>query len=192
MADDEVVEEVEGGEKLKPVVAKAEDDGSDSTDDESLGEGSDGGDSEDDSPEWDENGDVAEQLIRLSYSEIKLVNCDFLSEFGAAEPFLVDGDALVASVLTNPLLDLSKGIQTLHVVHAVESILASLTVRGANFGVFFFKGNSVFWQRMGPIAAAARETVLQHLVLLNKQRQLQSKPPAVRLHVVPGQCASSP
>jgi len=190
MADAEVVEEVPDQLKVAKAPAAAgaakEEGASDSSEDESLGEAGSDHDSEDDSPEWDENGDVAEQLIGLSYSEIKIVNCDFLSEFGAAEPFLIDGDALVASVLTNPLLDLSKGIQTLHVVHTVESILSNLAVRGANFGVFFFKGNTVFWQRMGAIAAAARETVLQHLLLVNKQLGMQGKPAAVRLHVVPG------
>ena len=50
--------------------------------------------SEDETPY--ENVAPHEYLLDCSYEAIKICNIDFLTDFGSAEPFLVDGDALVA------------------------------------------------------------------------------------------------
>ena len=52
--------------------------------------------SEDETPSRDENVAPHEYLLDCSYEAIKICNIDFLTDFGSAEPFLVDGDALVA------------------------------------------------------------------------------------------------
>lgn len=134
-----------------------------------------GADSDDETAEYDETRPPEEQLMDFAYCAIKIVNCDFLSEFGAAEPFVIDGDSLVAHALTEPLLTRGGAAQSLHVVHVVESILSAMTKRGANFQVFFFEGNSALWDRMGPTACAMRELVMNHLLMANAQ--VRARPP---------------
>ena len=152
------------------------------SDEESSEAESMGADSDDETPEYDENRPPEEQLMDFAYCAIKIVNCDFLSEFGAAEPFVIDGDSLVAHALTDPLLTRGGAAQSLHVVHIVESILASMTKRGANFQVFFFEGNMALWDRMGPTACAMRELVMNHLLMVNAQVQLNPHPPTLQTH----------
>jgi hypothetical protein len=145
------------------------------SDEESSEAESMGADSDDETPEYDENRPPEEQLMDFAYCAIKIVNCDFLSEFGAADPCVIDGDSLVAHALTDPLLTPGGAAQSLHVVHIVESILAAMTKRGANFQVFFFEGNMALWDRMGPTACAMRELVMNHLLMANAQ--VQAAPP---------------
>jgi len=144
------------------------------------------GDSDDECEDFDDSKQPEDQLLDYSFSAIKVVNCDFLGDFGAAEVFMIDGDALIARALVDRLLDTTCGGQMLHLVHTVEAILQGLKQRGAHFELFFFEGNRTLWQKMGTRARAARAVVLRHFQLVNKQRELQGQPAAVRIHLLPG------
>ena len=64
-------------------------------------------------------------------------HCDFLSDFGRCEPFLLDGDALMMNALSNKYLDWRNGGQFLHLIYIVEQFLSLLWSRGAHFEIFF-------------------------------------------------------
>ena len=176
----EVQPSVEGQEEEDPVSGEEEEE-----EEEEQEEGSDG-DSDDECEDYDDSKPPEDQLLHYTFSAIKVVHCDFLGEFGAAEVFMIDGDALVAKALTDPLLDPTCGGQMLHLVHVVESILQDLQQRGAHFELFFFEGHVALWHRMGARARAARAVVLRHFQHVNKLRELQGQPPAVGLHLLPG------
>ena len=163
----EVQPSVEGQEE--------EDPGSGEEEEEAEAEQEEGsaGDSDDECEDYDDSKPPEDQLLHYTFSAIKVVHCDFLGEFGAAEVFMIDGDALVAKALTDPLLDPTCGGQMLHLVHVVESILQDLQQRGAHFELFFFEGHVALWHRMGARARAARAVVLRHFQHVNKLRELQ-------------------
>ena len=160
--------------------------GSEEDDDQFEEQPDEGGDSDDECEDFDDSKPPEDQLLHYSFNAIKVLDCEFLGDFGAAEVFLIDGDALVAKALTNRLLDTTFGGQMLHLVHSVESILHGLKQRGANFELFFFEGNRTLWNKMGPRARAARAVILRHFQLVNKQRELQGRPPAVGVNLLPG------
>ena len=145
-----------------------------------------GGDSDDDCDGIDANLPPEEKLLHYSYNAIKVVPTDFLGDFGAAEPFMIDGDALIAKALNDNLLDTTCGGQMLHVVWTVENILQDLRQRGAHFELFFFEGNLGLWHKMGARARAARAVVMRHFQCANKKREVQGMQPAVVINVLPG------
>jgi len=173
-----------------PPAAEGEDDEdllSGSEEEDSENDEEDGaGDSDDECAEFDDSKSPEEQLLDYSYSALKVVNCDFLGDFGAAEMFMIDGDALIAKALVDRLLDTTCGGQMLHLVYTVEALLQGLKQRGAHFELFFFEGNRTLWQKMGARARGARAVVLRHFQLVNKQRELQGQAPAVGIHLLPG------
>ena len=169
----------EGEEDEDPLSGSEEEDGDPDEEDGA-------GDSDDECEEFDDSKSPAVQLLDYSYRAIKVVNCDFLGDFGAAEMFMIDGDALIAHALVDRLLDTTCGGQMLHLVHTVEAILQGLKQRGAHFELFFFEGNRTLWQKMGARARASRAVVLRHFQLVNKQRELQGLAPAVGIHLLPG------
>ena len=155
--------------------------------DEDLEEGeSDGDCSEDETPARDESVPVHEYLADCSYEAIKTCNIDFLTDFGSAEPFLIDGDSLVAYALANPYLSRKCGLQMLQVVHTIETTLARMMERGASFELFFFKGNSVLWRELGKAAEMARYAVIQHFATANRKRESSGAAPLVKLHILEG------
>ncbi len=89
--------------------------------------------------------------------------CDFLSDFGRCEPFLLDGDALMMYALSNKYLDWRNGGQFLHLMYVVEQFLALLWSRGANFEIFFLMENEVIFQHIGPSYQLARNILIHHL-----------------------------
>jgi hypothetical protein len=137
-------------------------------------------------PEWSEDAPIEVQMLDLAYSAIRIQNCDFLSEFGAAEPFLVDGESLVAFALSNALLDCSSGGQTLHITHIVEATLSNLAIRGACFDVFFFEGYAPLWRQQGDLACMTREIIIKHLSLCAAHAKICGKPITTRVHFLPG------
>ena len=140
--------------------------------------------SEDETPY--ENVAPHEYLLDCSYEAIKICNIDFLTDFGSAEPFLVDGDALVAHALANPYLDKKCGLQLLHVTHIVENTLSRLKERGANFNMFFFEGNAVLWKELGKGAEMAHYAIMQHFLMVNRKRELACEQPVLKVHALPG------
>ena len=186
MADDTPMEtKPEGevpaeGEEDEEILSGSE--GEEVSEDEEMGDG----DSDDECEDFDESKPPEDQLLHYSFNAIKMQPCNPLGDFGAAEVFLIDGDALVAKALCDRLLDTTCGGQMLHLVHTVESILQALKLRGAHFELFFFEGNNALWQRMGARQRSGRAVVLRHLQLVNKQRELQGQPPVVTLHILPG------
>jgi hypothetical protein len=173
--------------EVQPSVDVQEDEDPVSGEEDDDDEEEEGGDSDDECEDYDDSKPPEDQLLHYTFSAITgVVHCDFLGEFGAAEVFMIDGDALVAKALTDPLLDPTCGGQMLHLVHVVESILQDLQQRGAHFELFFFEGHVALWHRMGARSRAARAVVLRHFQHVNKQRELQGQPPAVGLHLLPG------
>jgi hypothetical protein len=159
----------------------------DEEDEEELEEGENDNDcSEDETPARDESIPVHQYLLDCSYEAIKICNIDFLTDFGSAEPFLIDGDSLVAYALTNPYLNKKSGLQMLHVVHIVETTLARMMERGANFDIFFFEGNAVLWREQDTASALARAVIIQHFNQMNRARELAGQGPLVKVHLLPG------
>jgi hypothetical protein len=155
-------------------------------DDEDMEEEDDAECSEDESPERDPSVPVDEFLLDCSFEAIKICNIDFLTDFGSAEPFLIDGDSLVAYALASPYLNRKCGLQLLQVIHTIETTLARLMERGATFDIFFFEGSEVLWKELDPSCEFARNAVMQHFLMLNRTRELSGTPPLVRIHVLPG------
>ena len=71
---------------------------------------------------------------------------DVFSEFGATAPFIIDGDALLAHCLEDPLVDWTHGGQPLHVCYTVQAFLHALQVRDARFRVVFFDSYTPAWR----------------------------------------------
>ena len=107
--------------------------------------------------------------------------CDFLSDFGRSEPFLLDGDALTMYALSKKHLDWRNGGQYLHLVYIVEQFLAQVWSRGANFDIFFLMGNDRIYQLLGPSYELGRNIVVHHL----RTHESKVKIP-FKLHLIPG------
>ena len=107
--------------------------------------------------------------------------CDFLSDFGRSEPFLLDGDALTMYALSKKHLDWRNGGQYLHLVCIVEQFLAQVWSRGANFDIFFLMGNDRIYQLLGPSYELGRNIVVHHL----RTHESKVKIP-FKLHLIPG------
>jgi hypothetical protein len=176
---------MESEEEKKPVEVADMEDG-DEEDEDMEDEASDGQCSEDETPDRDPSVPVHEFMVDCSYEAIKICNIDFLTDFGSAEPFLIDGDALVAYALSNPYLNRKCGLQTLQVVHIIETTLARMMERGAKFEIFFFAGNAVLWREYDKAAEMARYITIQHFVTMNRVRQLSGQTPLANIHILPG------
>jgi hypothetical protein len=107
--------------------------------------------------------------------------CDFLSDFGRSEPFLLDGDALLMHALADASLDWRNGGQFLHLVYIVEKFLAHLRGRGANFDIFFLMQNENIFQRFGPSYDLCRNILVHHL----RSYESSGKLP-LRIHLISG------
>ena len=108
-------------------------------------------------------------------------HCDFLSDFGRSEPFLLDGDALMMHAHANTVLDWRNGGQFLHLVYIVEQFLAHLRSRGANFDIFFLMQNETIFQRFGPSYGLSRNIIVHHL----RSHESRGNFP-LRIHLVHG------
>eukprot|EP00284_Hemiselmis_tepida_P005434 CAMPEP_0174951038 /NCGR_PEP_ID=MMETSP1355-20121228/94642_1 /TAXON_ID=464990 /ORGANISM="Hemiselmis tepida, Strain CCMP443" /LENGTH=624 /DNA_ID=CAMNT_0016198679 /DNA_START=48 /DNA_END=1919 /DNA_ORIENTATION=+ len=187
---DEEMKDKEKEEAEKATLSRGNSDASDDDDDED-GEGmemmlSTEGSSALNIPEWNSEEPIEAQMVSLCYDQVRVQTCDFLSEFGAAEQFLIDGESMVAWALCNPLLDNTHGGQTLHAAHIIESALQSLRERGACFEIFFFEGYAPLWRQQGDLHCMARELLIKHLSLAAAQAKLEGRPQPIRAHMIPG------
>ncbi|PHH83095.1 hypothetical protein CDD82_3630 [Ophiocordyceps australis] len=78
------------------------------------------------------------QLSRW-YRNIFPTRVDIVGDYAGKELFAIHGDSLLLYSLMESRVDFSNGLQLLHAVHAVESLLSALQVRGCNFHVLWFK-----------------------------------------------------
>jgi hypothetical protein len=108
-----------------------------------------------------DSSNLQKDMSRLT-SKYKVDWADFLKDFGASERFLIDGDALFLHACRNKLLDwLCRG-QHLHIVWIMEKLLSRLQQKRAVFDIFFFTGNTDFFDTLGPSFRLAREVVVRH------------------------------
>ncbi|CAG7849772.1 Uncharacterized helicase C694.02 [Serendipita indica DSM 11827] len=89
--------------------------------------------------------DALEELNKKWFTSLKPRWVDIIGSYAGKELFLVDGDALIQTVLDDPLLELGRkdscDWQILHAFYSVESILDNLRKRGAEFHIAFFESN---------------------------------------------------
>jgi ATP-dependent RNA helicase DDX60 len=97
---------------------------------------------------------------------------DLVSEVGAAELFLIDGDSLLLDLLhsEDAKIDWTYGGQFLHLTFIVERYLSWFKQRGGNFRVLFFDCNRALWIKADSkdelktwSRLAARECIIRHL-----------------------------
>eukprot|EP00961_Rhodomonas_salina_P033844 455174-Rhodomonas_salina.1 len=122
------------------------------------------------------SGSVDDDLLHMLGAEY----ADFLKDFGTSEPFLIDGDGVVAHAMSDPLLDWRHGGQLLHLTYLVETFLGKLRQAGAVFEVFFFTGNSALFNHLSPSLRLARDAIVKHL------SQAQFSENCVKVHLLPG------
>lgn len=73
------------------------------------------------------------------------VDIEILSDFGELDQFVIDGDGLVAHILSDPCLDWKLGGQFLHAVYLAEVLIGKLLERNAVFTVVFFTESRHVW-----------------------------------------------
>ncbi len=73
------------------------------------------------------------------------VDIEILSDFGELDQFVIDGDGLVAHILSDPSLDWKMGGQFLHAVYLAEVLVGKLLERNAVFTVVFFTESRHVW-----------------------------------------------
>ncbi len=73
------------------------------------------------------------------------VDVEILSDFGELDQFVIDGDGLVAHILSDPCLDWNLGGQFLHAVYLAEVLIGKLLERNAVFTVVFFTESRHVW-----------------------------------------------
>jgi hypothetical protein len=73
------------------------------------------------------------------------VDIEILSDFGELDQFVIDGDGLVAHILSDPSLDWKMGGQFLHAVYIAEVLIGKLLERNAVFTVVFFTEARHVW-----------------------------------------------
>lgn len=89
---------------------------------------------------------------------------DLFSDFGGANVFIIDIDALILELFCDKHLLWQKGAQTLHAVYLVEQALHNFSVRGGLFEVVCFtESSNIIWKKFGPNRLFAREVILLHL-----------------------------
>jgi hypothetical protein len=82
--------------------------------------------------------DVASQ-IEAFYSELQPRYLDILSSLGSSQSVVIDGDAVLLQVLTDPRLDLSHGVQWALFYYLVEQALLPFLERKARVQVVLFQ-----------------------------------------------------
>eukprot|EP01122_Echinamoeba_exundans_P005175 TRINITY_DN15344_c0_g1_i1.p1 TRINITY_DN15344_c0_g1~~TRINITY_DN15344_c0_g1_i1.p1 ORF type:complete len:1714 (-),score=344.76 TRINITY_DN15344_c0_g1_i1:9-5150(-) len=117
----------------------------------------------------------ASDLYKLQTKEYAILHpqwMDLVSEVGAAELFLIDGDSLLLDLLhsEDANIDWSYGGQFLHLTFMVERYLSWFKQRGGNFRVVFFDCNRALWIKPNAqddlkvwSRLAARECIIRHL-----------------------------
>jgi len=73
------------------------------------------------------------------------MDTEILSDFGELDQFVIDGDGLVAHILSDPSLDWKLGGQFLHAVYLAEVLIGKLLERNAVFTVVFFTESRHVW-----------------------------------------------
>ncbi|EJF64914.1 P-loop containing nucleoside triphosphate hydrolase protein [Dichomitus squalens LYAD-421 SS1] len=67
---------------------------------------------------------------------------DLIGDYAGSEPFIVDGEALIAMVLEDPLLALGRthdiSFQCLHVVYTLECMIKQISMRSDSFDIVFW------------------------------------------------------
>ncbi|PSK58644.1 hypothetical protein B9Z65_6659 [Elsinoe australis] len=89
-----------------------------------------------------DNASEAPKTLQEWYKRLSSRTVDLIGDYAGNELFLVEGDSLILNCLDNKDIDLQGGFQLLHAVYAIESFLASLLQRKANFHIAFFKSHA--------------------------------------------------
>ncbi|KAK0440417.1 uncharacterized protein EV420DRAFT_1315927 [Desarmillaria tabescens] len=93
---------------------------------------------------------------------------DLIGDYAGDEPFIIDGESLLQSVLDDPLLAIGRNdgiFQALHAMYILENTLKSFVSRKANFEV-------IFWRRQTSFVHSSRHLARQ--ILLKHLQQLSS------------------
>ncbi|KAL6921861.1 hypothetical protein FSHL1_005829 [Fusarium sambucinum] len=77
--------------------------------------------------------------LRDWYEGQSPLTVDIVGDFAGRELFAIHGESLIRYCLAEAKVDLDKGFQLLHAVHAVEKLLSELKRRDCNFDVLFFR-----------------------------------------------------
>jgi hypothetical protein len=124
--------------------------------------------SDDDVPDTELHSSNLQKVLSRLASKNKVDWADFLKDFGASERFLIDGDALFLHACRDELLNWLCGGQHLHVVWIMEKLLSRLQQKRAIFDIFFFIGNTRYFDALGPCFRLAREVVVRHFAQFPK------------------------
>ncbi|KAK0440413.1 uncharacterized protein EV420DRAFT_1133707 [Desarmillaria tabescens] len=102
---------------------------------------------------------------------------DLIGDYAGDEPFIIDGESLLQSVLDDPLLAIGRNddtsFQALHAIYILENTLKSFVSRKANVEVVFWRNNIHATTRPGQTSFVhssrhlAREILLKHLQQLS-------------------------
>ncbi|KAK0207916.1 hypothetical protein DFS33DRAFT_392484 [Desarmillaria ectypa] len=103
---------------------------------------------------------------------------DLIGDYAGDEPFIIDGESLIQSVLDDPLLAIGRNddisFQTLHAVYNLENTLKSFISRKANAEVVFWRNNIHASTRPGQTSFVHSSRHLARQILLKHLQQLSS------------------
>ncbi|KAF4550357.1 DEAD/DEAH box helicase-like protein 4 [Elsinoe fawcettii] len=86
--------------------------------------------------------DKAARRVLNWYQGLSNRTVDLIGDYAGSELFLVEGDSLILHCLDSRDIDLHNGLQLLHAIYAIESFLAALLQRKANFHIAFFDNHA--------------------------------------------------
>ncbi|KAL4912359.1 DEAD/DEAH box helicase [Aspergillus aurantiobrunneus] len=107
---------------------------------------------------------------------------DLVGDYAGDELFLIEGDSLLLQCFSDKNLDLSHGLQLVHITYLVEKFLAQLHQRKCVFHIVFFTDHAQICvppnahEALWPKYLLAREAVQQHLV-----QKLQTTIPSIQV-----------
>ncbi|PBK64183.1 P-loop containing nucleoside triphosphate hydrolase protein [Armillaria solidipes] len=113
---------------------------------------------------------------------------DLIGDYAGDEPFIIDGESLIQSVLDDPLLAIGRnndtGFQALHAIYSLENTLKSFVSRKANVEIVFWRNNTHATITPGQTPFVHSSRYLARQILLKHLQQLS--------HIIPTHQFDSP
>ncbi|KAK0232741.1 hypothetical protein IW262DRAFT_1326544 [Armillaria fumosa] len=111
---------------------------------------------------------------------------DLIGDYAGDEPFIIDGESLIQSVLDDALLAIGRnddtGFQALHAIYSLENILRNFVSRKANVEVVFWCNNIHATTRPGQTSFVHSSRCLARQILLKHLQQLSNLVPMHQFH----------
>ncbi|KAM3510492.1 hypothetical protein MY11210_005842 [Beauveria gryllotalpidicola] len=111
-----------------------------------------------------------EKKLFAWYQALRPLRVDLIGDFAGKELFAIHGEALLTHCISEARISYQYGFQLLHAIHAVETFLSNLKLRGCQFHIIWFENHEQLCTPTNSSAATSGFHRLTRAILIKHLR----------------------